>query len=281
MIKKISELCELRASVVITFPQETPTNLIQRGTQVTIGDDYVPVRKIGCLAPLSVIDTGPYEFYRVAPARVMRVMIPMGLAEFSAQDVERIFEPLDKLVLQLSERGVDIIVQMGLPLDLLLGREALAKVVNRIEQVGGVPAIAEVHCIVEAARALGITKIVAANKWNEAMNRRLAEFFAEGGITQVGTQAQSMVPAEFMKMSSDEGLSLAYGLGRAALASHPEADGLFIGGGSWLTLPAIVALEEEFGRPVIGNQAAVVWDACRRVNYWRPKPGYGKLIALP
>ncbi|MBI2231764.1 MAG: hypothetical protein HYU46_22020, partial [Deltaproteobacteria bacterium] len=77
------------------------------------------------------------------------------------------------------------------------------------------------------------------------------------------------------------GLSLAYGLGRAALESHPEADGLFIGGGSWLTLPAIVALEEEFGRPVIGNQAAVVWDACRRVNYWRPKPGYGKLIALP
>ncbi len=68
---------------------------------------------------------------------------------------------------------------------------------------------------------------------------------------------------------------------RAALESHPEADGLFIGGGSWLTLPAIVALEEEFGRPVIGNQAAVVWDACRRVNYWRPKPGYGKLIALP
>ncbi|MBI4529556.1 MAG: hypothetical protein HY695_37640 [Deltaproteobacteria bacterium] len=248
---------------------------------MAIGEDYLPVRKIGCLVPFSVIDTGPYEFYRIAPERVMRVMLPAGLAEFSSADVERVFQPLDKLTRQLCERGVDIIVQMGVPLDLLLGREALARVIGRIEEIGHVPAVAEVHSVVQAARALGIKKIVAANKWNEVMNRRLAEFFAEGGITQIGTQARSLVPAEFMKMSSDEGLSLAYGLGRMALNAYPEAEGLFLGGGAWLTLPVIIALEQKFGKPVITNQTAVVWDACRRVSYWQPKAGYGMLIALP
>ncbi len=248
---------------------------------MAIGDEYVPVRKIGCLTPLSVIDTGPYEFYRIAPERVMRVMVLMGLSEFSARDAKRAFHRLDKLVSQLCERGVDIIVQMGVPVDLLLGRDALARIMKRIAEVGGVPAVAEVDCVVQAAKALGIKKIVVANKWKQAMNRRLAEFFAEAGITQIGTQALSMAPAEFMKMSSDEGLSLAYALGRAALENHPDSDGLFIGGGSWLTLPAVTALEQDFGKPVITNQAAVVREACQRVHYWQPKPGYGKLISLP
>ncbi len=246
-----------------------------------VGEEFLPIRKIGCLVPFSLIDNGPYEFYRIAPERVMRVMIPMGLGEFSTNDVERVFQPLEELSVQLRQRGAHIIVQMGVPLDLMLGRVALRQVLLRIEAAAGVPAVAEVHCVVVAAKALGIRKIAVANKWNEAMNERLAEFFADGGITQTGTRAQSMVPAEFMSISSDEGLSLAYGLGRAALEAYPEADGLFIGGGAWLTLPVITALEQEFGKPVITNQTAVVWDACRRVDYWQPKSGYGKLIALP
>lgn len=248
---------------------------------MAIIDDYIPVRSIGCLAPLGVIDTGPYEFYRVAPPGVMRVMIPMGLAEFTPEDAERVFEPLERLIDQLCERGVDIILQMGLPLDLLLGPEALSRMLRRIEQKAGVPAVAEVECIVAAARGLGIKRIVSANKWNERMNQQLAGFFADGGIRLVGVQAHSMVPAEFMKMSSDEGLSLAYALGRAALEAHAEADGLFLGGGAWLTLPAIARLEQEFGKPVITNQAGTVWHVCRTLGCWQPKSGYGRLIALP
>ena len=31
--------------------------------------DFLPVRKIGVLSPLSVNDNAPYEFYRLAPPR--------------------------------------------------------------------------------------------------------------------------------------------------------------------------------------------------------------------
>lgn len=248
---------------------------------MALGDDYLPERKIGCLVPFMVIDNPPYDLYRIAPERVMWVMVPVGLTEFSAQDVERVFAPLDKLIAQLCERGVDIILQMGLPLDLILGREALARLIERIEQAAGVPAVAEITSIVEAARALGIKKIAVANKWSEAMNQRLAEFFADGGIAQIGVQAQTMEPAEFLKLSPREGLSLAYALGKAALEAYPDADGLFLGGGSWPTLPVITALEQEFGKPVVTYQTSNVWHLCRQINYWRPKEGYGRLIALP
>src|SRR5437763_7506911 len=56
----------------------------------------VPKYKIGCLQPGAVIDNAPFEFYRLAPPGVMLVMVGVGLKEFSSQDVERVFEPLDR-----------------------------------------------------------------------------------------------------------------------------------------------------------------------------------------
>ena len=53
-------------------------------------ENDLPKRKIGVLSPLSVIDN-----YRLASDRVMLVMIPVGLAEFSGQDVERVFAPIE------------------------------------------------------------------------------------------------------------------------------------------------------------------------------------------
>ena len=44
-------------------------------------ENDVPKHKIGMLQPLALIDNTPYEFYRLAPPRVMLVMIPIGLSE--------------------------------------------------------------------------------------------------------------------------------------------------------------------------------------------------------
>ena len=85
-------------------------------------EDAVPKLKIGVLKPLSVVDNSAYEFYRIAPPGVMLVMIPVGLGKFSKDDVERVFAPLDSYVDQLMERGVDLIMQSGVPLPLLIGR---------------------------------------------------------------------------------------------------------------------------------------------------------------
>jgi len=70
----------------------------------------------------------------------MLVMIPVGLGEFSKHDVERVFAPLDGYVDQLMERGVDLIMQSGVPLPLLIGIEAHDRLMERIEQRSGKPA---------------------------------------------------------------------------------------------------------------------------------------------
>ena len=73
-------------------------------------EDDLPRRKIGVLAPLSIVDNGAYEFYRLVKDRIMLVMIPVGLNEFTGKDVERVFAPIDSYLDKLMERRVDIVV---------------------------------------------------------------------------------------------------------------------------------------------------------------------------
>ncbi|MGH7845356.1 MAG: hypothetical protein ACREQW_09315 [Candidatus Binatia bacterium] len=241
-------------------------------------EDYVPQKKIGYLSPLAVIDNGPFEFYQAAPKGVMLVMIPVGLQEFSKEDVERVFTSIDKDLEQLVEREIDIVLQAGVPLPLLVGPEYVDKLLAHIHQKTKLPAAATVYCVVNAAKRLGIKKIVAANKWNPKMNETLKQFFAQGGVSMIGAHSHSMVPREFLKMSDQASIDLAYDLGRGALQNFPDADAVYIGGGSWLTLPVIERLEEEFNKPVITNQISVIWDLCHKLECWTPRQGFGRLL---
>ncbi len=81
----------------------------------------LPKPKIGVLTPLPVIDNGAYEFYRLVNDRIMLVMIPVGLAEFTGKDMEREFAPIDTYLDRLMERRVDIVMQSGVPLPALIG----------------------------------------------------------------------------------------------------------------------------------------------------------------
>ena len=116
-------------------------------------EQFVPKLKIGALKPLAVIDNSAYEFYRLAPPGVMLVMIPVGLDKFSKEDVERVFAPIDAYVDQLMERGVDLIMQSGVPLPLLLGVEAHDRLIDRIAKRSGKPATSSVLGVVAAAKA--------------------------------------------------------------------------------------------------------------------------------
>ena len=94
----------------------------------------------------------------------------MGLQQFTAQDVERVFEPIDERLDMLMERGIDIVLQAGVPLPILIGSEALARLLDHIERKTGLPATSTVLSVVAAAKRLGLKKIAAANKWNDRMN---------------------------------------------------------------------------------------------------------------
>jgi maleate cis-trans isomerase len=242
-------------------------------------ENDLPKKKVGVLSPLSVIDNGAYEFYRLVQDRIMLVMIPVGLAEFSGKDVERVFAPINSYVDKLMERRVDIVVQSGVPLPALIGVEAHDRLIAHISDYARRPATSSVLGVVRAAKRLGLKKIAFANKWSESMNRTLGEFFARENIAVAGVASKIIGPSQFQKMSGAENIELAYELGRQALLDIPEADGLYIGGGAWLSQPVAEALEKEFDKPVITNISAMIRNVLEVLDCWTPIPGHGRLLA--
>jgi maleate cis-trans isomerase len=243
-------------------------------------ENDLPKRKIGVLSPLSVIDNGAYEFYRLVSDRIMLVMIPVGLAEFSGKDVERVFAPIDSYLDKLVERRVDIVVQSGVPLPALIGVEAHDRLVAHIADYAKRPATSSVLGVVAAAKDLGLKEIAFANKWSEAMNRTLGEFFARDQIAVAGVASKVLAPSQFQKMSGGDNIELAYELGRQALNDFPQADGLYIGGGAWLSQPVAEALEAEFKKPVITNVSAMIRNVLKLTGCWTPIPGHGRVLGL-
>ncbi len=241
-------------------------------------DDVIPKRKLGLISPLSIIDASAYEFYQLAPPGVMAVMTGLGLTEFSAQDVERIFAPLDALADAMMVRGIDAIVQSGAPLPLLIGVEAHDRVVAQLARRTGKPATSTMLAVAAAAKHLGLRRIAVANKWSEAMNGVLAQFFARDEVDVIGVVAELRVPSEYTKMGLAEYLDVAYQFGREAFAAFPDADGIYLGGGAGLMQPALERLEREFGKPVISNQNAMLWQTLHLVDFWTPLAGRGLLL---
>src|SRR5262245_63075966 len=149
----------------------------------TMFESHLPRHKVGVLLPLSIIDNAAYEFYRLAPPGVMQVMIPIGLAEFSANDVERaLLKPLAVNLDKLMERGVSLVVQSGTPLPTLIGVTAHDRMIEFMAKHAGVKASSTVLAVCRAARYLGIRKMALVNKWSDAMNKVLGEFLAREGV---------------------------------------------------------------------------------------------------
>ena len=242
-------------------------------------DHCTPKRRLGTLSPLSATENGAYEFYRIAPRDVMNIYLPVGLKSFSAKDVERVFEPLDRLVEQLISRGADIIIQSGVPLPILIGVEAQAKLLDHIAKKSKLPVSSSVTAVVKAAKHMGIKNIAVANKWSAEMNGVLGEFFAQEGIKVAGVSSESMTPDKFLKMDTNAGIELAYDLGKRAIEDNPGCDGLYIGGGAWLALPVVEVLEKEFDLPCISNQDSSLWHSLHLVDYWKPTNVSNRLLA--
>ena len=242
-------------------------------------ETFKPKWKIGCLQPGAMIDVSPYEFYRLAPPNVMQVMIGIGLQEFSSEDVERVFSPLDDYLEQLVDRDVNIVMQNGVPLPILIGLEKHDRMIDHMAKRTGLPATTTVECVTKTMRDFGVKKVAVVNKWTEPMNESLGRLLARGGATIVGASTKSLHPYDFHKIDSGEHMELAYHLGKQAFEQFPECDAVYIGGGSWIAEPVAQLLEQEFGKLVVCNQTSVIRQVLKTLGDWKPRPGFSRVLS--
>lgn len=240
--------------------------------------DLRPRHQVGYLLPVDIADAIYYQFSRVFPRDVLLVGYPLALTGFYAPDVDAALEHFWEGVDFLASRGVERIVQGGIPVSALAGRERIQQLVAEAGRRTGLPVSADFEESIDAFHELGVRRVAVAAKWDEQLMQGVADYLSDAGLEVVGTCAERHTAQEVVALTSDDGIDLALRLGREAFLSAPTADGLLLAGGAWLSLHAVPILEAEFGRPVITNPSATFWAAMRQFGISSPDSGWGRLI---
>ena len=157
-------------------------------------------------------------------------------------------------------------IVQGLVYDLHLQQE--------VERTGGVPATTATQAILEAARVLGVERVVAVSPYAEEIDAAEHAIFESAGLRVVssgcfgirgGFELASPTPREIRDMVHK--------------AWTPGADAVLITCLNFWSHPVIERLEAELGVPVITSTQATFWRLLRIAGIADRIPHYGRLLA--
>ena len=213
------------------------------------------------------------------PPDVRRINCSINITDYTVDAVnhamqKRYWECVDELVAQ----GANSISLAGLPIASQLTRPRVLGIIEETAKRTGREADSQSEATVAAIRHLGARRIAIASRWPDELNKALLAYFADAGIEVLAVTSAGQWANQAFSMSIEEGVKLAFQLGREAMRKAPRADLLLLAGGAWRSLAAVPILEEDFGIPVITNPIAPVWRLIH-AGIAPPVKGWGRLLA--
>jgi len=220
-----------------------------------------------------------YEFYRIVPMDVMLFTTVMGLAEFDRNAVELAIQRYQQCVDALMREKVNCIILGGVPISAQLGRQRVVSLLRETEEKTGLPCDAPLEALLASMKHLGLKTIAIASRWVDEVNRGLKSYLEDGGVRVLAMTTRGQWGVNSAAMSLEEGMKTALDVGREAARLAPDAEAIFVPGGAAVSLHAIPALEDDFGKPTFNNLNSEVWNNLIRPGVIPPVQGWGKLLA--
>ena len=234
----------------------------------------------GRILPRGVGGEGGLRRQRLVPDDVALVSTGLGLPEYTKEGVEEAIERYWSCVDELVARKADSIELEGLPISAQLGRKRCLELIEETQKKKGVKADTAGEAVAAGIRHLGVRTITIGSRWADELNQALTRYMEDAGIKVLHCTSAGQWAAEASAMSVEEGIKLSVQLGREAIRKAPQAEGVLLPGGAWISLPAVPILEEESGKPVFTNEVCRTW----RLIHAGVAPavqGWGRLLATP
>jgi len=219
------------------------------------------------------------ELRKAAPAGVVfnraTMLGPLG---FSPEGVRVMLEQIEQATKMVALSGVDVIIQIGLPVGFLNGIGGDKKIIEIMEKASGVPCTTQITAVVQALRHLQISKVIIVSSYfKEQANQIFYKFMEDSGFEVVaGTDlgldwhnAPDTSPFAYYRPS------------KSLYKQFPQAQGILIAGGNTLTNDLIEPLEADLGVPVITQTSAALWQVFNMVEIRVLIPSLGRLLNEP
>src|SRR6478672_2381817 len=135
------------------------------------GASYGWRARFGLLQPTLVSDNNPFEFYLMAPEGVQMVLTSLGIRQTVPGEYDRAIAGLEEPIRRLLSRGVDVIVQAGVPPIVTRGWGFEEELKRRVAEWTDVPYGTDIGCCIAALQALGVRRVAVLA--SEALQRGL------------------------------------------------------------------------------------------------------------
>jgi arylmalonate decarboxylase len=223
---------------------------------------------------------GGRQSERLLPPDVAILTTGLGLQDYTVDGVEEAMARYWTCVDNLVSRGAQAVSLAGVPISSQLGRPRVLKLLEETKQRSGVEADTANEAIIAAMKHLGVQRIAIASRWAKELNDKLIAYLEAADIQVLTITSEGQWAKEAFGMSIEQGIKLAFLLGREAMRKAPNADALLLPGGTWRSLAAVPILEEDFDRPVFTNTTARAWRLIHQ-GIAPPVQGWSRLLVNP
>lgn len=139
----------------------------------------------------------------------------------------------------------------------VIGQEKVEELIHN--ERPGIPVVTPIGAVLEAIRALGVSKLTVVTPYVEEVNRRFSEVLETNGVTIASGRAFGLSTGdEMFRMPASAFLDA------AIEANSEDAEAIFISCTGIITSPIVRELEQRTAKPVITSNQAIAWQ-CREI----------------
>ena len=232
--------------------------------------------RIGLILPSVNLVMEP-EFNRMAPEGVSihasRVLV---MGKPSVESYMSMAEATARAAEELVTAEPDVVAYGCTSGSIVGGDEAITRRIQDV--VGATPVVTTATAVVEALRALGLSRIAVATPYVKFVNEEEKQYLEGRGFQVTRILGLELGDGDVLerRMIQRQSPSVAYRIAREAYT--PDADGVFISCTGFAAIPIIEQLEADLGKPVVTSNQATFWAALRRAGLNDKVEGLGRLL---
>ena len=235
--------------------------------------DYGSRLRAGLLMPSGNPVAEP-EIRAMLPADVSPLVTRLALRGSSRLELMAMLDQLEAASALLADAGVDVIVFHCTAVS-TFAPELAGEIRQRVQSASNTRCFTTADAVIEALRALEARRVTLLTPYISEVHEREISFLQANGISVEGSAYLGInTNAEMARMTPEAIAEWAHG------KFAPSADACFMSCTAIRSAPAIAALEQQRGIPVITSNQCMVWYLLRS-NGIDADPGrFGRLFSM-
>lgn len=226
-------------------------------------------RKLGLIVP-SWNTVNEYEFQQVIhPAMSVHAM-RIKITADDEENYSRMGTQVPAAAQLLAHAKVQVICYGCLAGGFVKGPGHDQQIIKDIEAATGIHGVAAAAAVVDALRALQVTRVSVASPYEPWLNEKLRQYLNAFGIEVLALKGLgSQAHASF---TPEQNAAL------AAEVDRPESQAILIACSNFRTLEFIEPLEKQLGKPVVSSNLCSLWKMLRLLGDGRSLRRAGRLF---